>query len=66
VILARKLENYKLEEEDDSDYKNTWDIDEIFKDNPELSKGVNEWPDLSPHDPTFMVFTVNLSFKYFG
>lgn len=59
VVLARKLENYKLEEEDDEDYNNVWDIDEIMKDNQELSKDVQGWPDLSPHDPVFMVFTVD-------
>ena len=58
MILARKLVNFKLEEEEDEDYKNAWDINEIKNDNPELSK--NYWPELSPHDPVFMVFTVKI------
>lgn len=59
VILARKLENYKLEEEDDEVYNNAWDIDEIMKENSELNKNTIDWPELSSHDLYFMVFTVS-------
>lgn len=64
VILARKLENYQLEVEDDSTYSNAWDIDEILHENLSLTKDIKkEWPELNPHDPWFIVFTVILDFK---
>lgn len=58
VIVANNLENCRLNDENNA-YKNVWNINEILEENPALNIDKTEWPELSVHDPVFMMPTVN-------
>lgn len=60
VIVANNLENCRLNDDENSDdYKNVWDINEILEENPAFEIDKTELPELSAHDPVFMMPTVN-------
>lgn len=59
AVLIQKLWNvHTFLDAPSSDVANLWRFDEIFEENPRLGSTLDDLPQISPHDPAYMLFTV--------
>lgn len=58
VFLAKKLENLPLVEDLTCNYSHLHNFEEIFNENTNFGSSKYELPNLDPHDPIFISFTV--------